>query len=127
MREILFRGKRIDNGKWVEGYYFCMHHNDSRTHIHHFIIPLNIDISKEKTIAELQVEVDPATVGEFTSLCDKNGKKIFEGDICKFIYWHPVIHKVITDISKIFFANGAFCTDGIYNDSPQTLDEWLFN
>ena len=36
MREILFRGKRKDNGEWVEGAYFCLHHNDERKHIHHF-------------------------------------------------------------------------------------------
>ena len=45
MREILFGAKRIDSGEWTYGAYITMHHNDSRTHIHHFIIPDGSDLS----------------------------------------------------------------------------------
>ena len=61
MNEISFRGKRKDNGKWVYGAYFELHHNDGRTHVHHFIIPDNIPISKDKPIGEIQVAVIPET------------------------------------------------------------------
>lgn len=80
MREI-FRGKRIDNGEWVYGYYFCLHHNDERTHIHHFIIPLDTPLPKDRPIGDIQVEIIHETLGQCTDIPDKNGKKIFEGDI----------------------------------------------
>ena len=65
MREILFRGKRTDNGEWVYG--------DVR---------LNYD-DEPRCISDYcgANPVDPATVGQYTGLTDKNGKKIFEGDI----------------------------------------------
>lgn len=79
----LYKAKRKDNGErngeWVEGYYFCMGHNDGR-HVHHFIIPLGADLSKGRAIDDIQVEVDPSTICQCAGVKDRNGRLIWEND-----------------------------------------------
>lgn len=73
MREILFRGKRKDNGEWVEGNLFAP------DEVKHRKAPTEILVGTN--IVRISWEVDPETVGQYTGLKDKNDKRIFEGDI----------------------------------------------
>ena len=69
MREILFRGKRLDNGEWVYGDYWHLPEK-------------NFYCISDK---EFNRKVTSETVGQYTGLTDKNGRKIFEGDILEGI------------------------------------------
>ena len=62
VKELVCKARRKDNDEWVEGFYFCLHHNDGRTHLHHLIIPLEADLSKGTPIDKIQVEVVPESI-----------------------------------------------------------------
>ena len=106
MREILFRGKRIDNGEWVEGYYIGEQKMVEKKA--HWILDKN-DIFGRFHYRS----IDPNTLGQYTGLTDKNGKKIFEGDIVK--YYSSYSKKLTGESAVVCYGNfNCTCCKGVY-------------
>ena len=135
-RTIKFRGKRLDNGEWVYGdLEYNRAKNIARIHTY--------DEDGEYLI---QHSVDPATVGQFTGLLDKNGKEIYEGDILMLGSSDAGICEVKWNESQLAFCIrfyyernlgirplGAWARDGKniailgnIHDNPELLNEKLY-
>ena len=93
-REILFRGKRVDNGEWVYGQLIYSYEGV------HIIESEYFKPSNEEN--PILIDVIHSTVGQFTGLLDKNGTKIFEGDQYQTDTWYGVTF-------TIKFVKGSFC------------------
>lgn len=96
MREILFKAKRKNNGKWVDGYYqkrYDLLGNEEYLIFH----------ADSYTVWEY-AEVDPETLCQFTGLCDKNGKRIWENDVVWLVCDRKEhIYQIVWDNSELDF------------------------
>lgn len=92
----LWRGKCVDNGKWIEGYYVCI------LSCHHYIYSGKFVCGANEMFNHPEMfSVEPSTLGMCTGLSDRNGKLIFEGDILKY-------HDDKNDLGLVCFGDYGF-------------------
>ena len=119
MREILFRGKRISDGEWVEGYLGVEVGG----------APVIEYCGTDEDVGDYVEEqfVNPESIGEFTGLTDKNGTRVFENDIVT-VYYNPKYVGVSKDRVGNFavvFHDGCFMKRKITN--PMSGDAGLYH
>ena len=110
-REILFKAKRVDNGRWVVGGYFSEPYTDKK-----YIVRW-IGLGFHEFI-----EVVPDTLCQYTGLADKNGKKIWENDILKAHL--DADYPEDTTYTRILWNETGFCSNENHSRDIKTLGKW---
>lgn len=113
-REILFRGKRTDNGEWVKGYLIG----------NNVIVGEVVDFDEDYFNTEFWYKVVPETVGQFTGLTDKNGTKIFEGDIVRL--YDDLEDKLINGVVVFNVDFCSFCVSMKGHEDIMLMAHWQY-
>lgn len=108
MREILFRGKRLSDGKWVDGSLFV----DEKEGKYEILVGYGT--------CRVVRAVDPATVSQYTGQKDMDGVRIYEGDISKFSYTGK--NKGVEGTESVVFKNGMFGVEWGWHRELVALD-----
>lgn len=126
MREILFKAKRIDNGEWVEGFYFEF---KGKTYITEMRQTFMTTYYTEESVVDFNMrayEVEAETICQYTGLTDKKGKKLWENDIVNchekrgaaffrcVVLWNDVKARFDVKTTDCYFP---MTLDGIEGDS----------
>lgn len=111
----LYQGKRKDNGEWVEGFCVCINNR------YHFIFKENL-VVKSSSVDFVYYEVIPESVGQFTGRTDKNGVKIFSGNIF-FVYGE--YDNGLYDEDRSGYAYVDYCVERACYALRTISGEWL--